>query len=209
VDVRQSRDRTMVVRDRVGQLCLVAGFLLFAHAQWIQFQATGRVTGLSYVLLMLLVATMAIIRRPAKAVAVSWPSRAAATVGTYGSLLLRPGGVALVPDWLTVTLTGVGITIVTLGLISLRRSFGVVAADRGVVQGGMYQVVRHPLYAGYLLSHLGFVLASPTGWNLAIWLLTDGAQILRIHYEEELLSRDPQYVRYQSHVRWRLLPGVY
>ena len=199
----------MMIRDRAGQICLVAGYLLFAHAQWTQFQTTGQVTGLSYVLMMLLVVTMAVIRRPAKAVAVSWPSRVAATVGTYGSLLLRPGGVALAPDWLTATLTGVGITIAILGLISLRRSFGVVAAHRGLVQGGMYHVVRHPLYAGYLISHIGVILASPTGWNLAIWLLTDGAQILRIHYEEELLSRDPQYVRYQGHVRWRLLPGVF
>jgi hypothetical protein len=209
VDVRLSRDRSMIVRDRVGQACLVAGYLLFAHAQWTQFQTTGRVTGLSYVLLMLLVATMAIIRRPARAVAISWPSRVAATVGTYGSLLLRPGGVALVPDWLTVTLTGVGITIAILGILSLRQSFGVVAANRGVVVSGMYHVVRHPLYAGYLISHFAFVLASPTAWNVAVWLLTDTAQILRIHYEEELLSRDPQYVRYQSHVRWRLVPGIY
>ena len=209
MNVRLSRDRTMMVRDRVGQIFLVAGYLLFAQAQWAQFRVTGQVTGLSYVLLMLLVVTMAIIRRPATAVAVSWPSRVAATVGTYGSLLLRPGGVALAPDWLTAMLTGVGITIATLGLISLRRSFGVVAADRGVVQSGMYQMVRHPLYTGYLLSHVGVILASPTAWNVAIWLLTDGAQIVRIHYEEELLSRDPQYVRYQSHVRWRLLPGVF
>jgi protein-S-isoprenylcysteine O-methyltransferase Ste14 len=199
----------MHLRDRIGQAALALGYLAFAHAQWRHFQATGHVTGISYVALMLLVVLMAVIRRPARSVAASWPSRIAATVGTYGSLLLRPGGTPLAPDWLTAGLTSVGIAIAILGLVSLRRSFGLFAAHRGVVENGMYQVVRHPLYAGYLMSHVGFILSSPTPWNVLCWLMTDGAQLARIHYEENLLSQDPQYVRYQHRVRWRLLPGVF
>lgn len=197
------------LRDRVGQLALVCAYLLFAEAQWRNFRITGHITGLNYVALMLLVVTMAIIRRPATSVATSWPSRIVATIGTYGSLLLRPGGIPLAPDWITVALTSVGIGIAILGLVSLRRSFGLIAAHRGVVEDGMYQVVRHPLYAGYVLSHIGFILSSPTPWNLVCWLMTDTAQIARIHYEEQLLSQDPRYVRYRHRVRWRLVPGLF
>ncbi len=209
---RRPTSRAVVLprfRDRMGQVALVAAYLMFAEAQWRNFRVTGHVTGVSYLLLMLLVVAMAAVRRPANSVATSWSSRLAATIGTYGSLLLRPGGQPLVPDWLSAALTSVGIAIAILGLISLRRSFGLLAAHRGVVEGGMYQVVRHPLYAGYVMSHLGVILSSPTPWNVVCWLITDSAQVGRIHYEEQLLSEDPQYVRYQRRVRWRLVPGVF
>ena len=93
--------------------------------------------------------------------------------------------------------------------MSLRRSFGLFAAHRGLVETGMYHLVRHPLYAGYVLSHVGFILSSPTLWNLACWVAIDSSQLARIYYEEQLLSRDPQYVQYQQRVRWRLVPGVF
>ena len=45
--------------------------------------------------------------------------------------------------------------------LTLRRSFGVVAANRGVKASGPYRLVRHPMYAGYALTHVGFLLAGP------------------------------------------------
>jgi protein-S-isoprenylcysteine O-methyltransferase Ste14 len=83
-------------------------------------------------------------------------------------------------------------------------------AHRGtIVQGGIYQIVRHPLYAGYLWNHLAFVLAYSHLWNIAVWLLSEGAQMIRLRYEEQLLSSDPAYIDYRQRVRWRVLPGVY
>jgi protein-S-isoprenylcysteine O-methyltransferase Ste14 len=93
--------------------------------------------------------------------------------------------------------------------LTLRRSFGCVPAHRGLVRGGPYQFVRHPMYAGYALSHVGILAMNPTALNLACYLLGDGLQVPRILAEERLLSRDPRYRDYQARVRYRLIPGLF
>ena len=54
---------------------------------------------------------------------------------------------------LTALISTVGLLFVIAGKITLGRSFGIVPANRGVV-AGPYTLVRHPIYAGYLLSHI-------------------------------------------------------
>lgn len=196
------------VRDRAGQVVLVVLFLIFARSQWLDYQRTARSTGLVYLALLLLVVVMTISRRPPRDLATIWPARIAAVVGTYGSLLFRPGGDALAPSVLTVLISSVGLTIAILGVLSLRRSFGVVAAHRGIVDTGIYRWIRHPLYAGYMLNHLSFFLSAPSTWNFALWMVTDVAQVFRILYEERLLGADPEYARYLTRVHWRLFPGI-
>ena len=51
--------------------------------------------------------------------------------------------------------------------VTLGRSFGLLPAARGLVTSGPYRVVRHPIYLGYLITHLAFVAANPTMWNVA------------------------------------------
>lgn len=197
------------LRERIGQATLTIFFFLSASAQWSNFQQTGRVTGLIYMTLMLLVVAMTILRRPAGNVTASWMARIVAVLGTYAPLLFRPGGVPLVSDSVTAIFSLVGVATAIAGVLSLNRSFGVIAAHRGVVERGLYRVMRHPLYAGYIISHVGFFLSAPTVWNLVLWMLADSSQLARIHYEEQLLSRDPQYLRYRERVRWRLFPGLF
>lgn len=91
----------------------------------------------------------------------------------------------------------------------LGRAFGIVAANRGVREIGPYRFVRHPMYAGYTLTHIGFLLAMPTLLNAAIYTLAFILQIVRIGREERVLMRDPAYVALAKRVRYRLLPGVY
>lgn len=196
------------MRDRVGQFVLVILFLSFAHSQWSDFQRTGHLTGLVYLVLLLLVVVMTISRRPPRDLSNAWPARLVAVVGTYGSLFFRPGGEALAPSALTVLISSIGLTIAILGVLALRRSFGVVAAHRGIVDTGVYGWIRHPLYLGYMLNHLSFFLSAPSTWNLVLWLVTDVAQVFRILYEERLLGADPEYARYLSRVHWRLVPGI-
>jgi hypothetical protein len=43
-----------------------------------------------------------------------------------------------------------------------------VAADRGLKTGGSHAVVRHPIYASYLLIQSGYVLQSLSLRNLAV-----------------------------------------
>ena len=93
--------------------------------------------------------------------------------------------------------------------LSLGRSFGIVAANRGVKTNGLYLAVRHPMYLGYFLTNTGFLLSNPTGWNASIYVTWAACQFYRISVEEQLLSDDAAYIAFKTRVRYRLLPFVY
>ena len=95
------------------------------------------------------------------------------------------------------------------GKLFLRRSFGIAPANRGIKRDGVYRFVRHPIYAGYLFTHIGILLVMPSLVNLAIYAIGWWAQILRIDAEEALLGQDPDYRDYMQQTRWRLIPGIY
>ena len=81
--------------------------------------------------------------------------------------------------------------------------------NRGVKITGAYRVVRHPMYAGYLLVHIGVLAVMFSPYNLAVYAIGWTAQILRLLAEERLLGEDPTYRDYMAQVRWRLIPGVF
>jgi protein-S-isoprenylcysteine O-methyltransferase Ste14 len=106
-------------------------------------------------------------------------------------------------------ISGVGLLIVVASKMALGRSFGLVPANRGVVVRGPYGVVRHPIYLGYVISHVAFFLAQPTLWNAAVILIGDGTLIVRALMEERVLSGDAAYASYCRRVSWHLVPGVF
>jgi protein-S-isoprenylcysteine O-methyltransferase Ste14 len=125
-------------------------------------------------------------------------------------LAARPGGepiAGLETLWATLQLVGWGLAVVCIS--TLGRSFGLVAANRGVVTRGPYRLVRHPIYSCYLLTQTGYVLENPTARNVAVILATVAFQLVRIRTEEECLVQDPEYAEYRGSVRWRLIPRVY
>ena len=69
--------------------------------------------------------------------------------------------------------------------------------------------MRHPIYLGYLITHTGFLLANPAGWNLFALAAADVALMLRAVREERTLMQDEAYRRYAERVRWRVVPGVF
>ena len=75
--------------------------------------------------------------------------------------------------------------------------------------GGAYRYVRHPMYFGYMISHIGFLLLSPSLWNLAVYAVGWACLILRVTFKERLLSEDAAYQDFKRSVRYRLIPGVY
>ena len=95
------------------------------------------------------------------------------------------------------------------GLSGLGRSFGIVAANRGLKVGGPYRIVRHPIYAAYLVGWAGYALASPTLRNMVVLGVSILFQLLRISSEEALLSRNEAYLDYADRVPYRLVPGIY
>lgn len=133
-----------------------------------------------------------------------------AMAATCAPLLVRPSpGWPLVSPTPAVMLMLVGMLMQVYAKLVLGRSFGMVPANRGLKLSGPYRIVRHPIYAGYLLTHTGFLLLNPSVWNLAAYVVAYSLQIPRLLAEERLLSRDPSYVEYSDIVRYRLLPRIF
>lgn len=190
---------------------LVAGlFLAFAYRIGVDFLETLRVTGLLLLASESLVVLLTVARRRAVVVDRSWDARLITAVTLVGPPLLRPGETtSIVPEALAASVLACGLLIVVAGKVSLGRSLGIVPANRGIVCRGVYKFVRHPIYAGYLVSHAAFLASHLDLWNAAVLVVTDASLLVRAIYEERTLSRDQEYVNYQSRVRWRVLPGVF
>jgi protein-S-isoprenylcysteine O-methyltransferase Ste14 len=156
------------------------------------------------------VALFAVIRRPSQNLSMRLGDWLLAITATAAPLLIQPG-YDLVPALapLGVVLMLAGNVVQLLAKLSLRRSFGVAPANRGVKQDGLYRLVRHPMYAGYLLVHLGVMVLMPSLFNLMLYAIAWWAQILRLLAEEALLSQDAAYRDFSAKVRYRLLPGLF
>jgi protein-S-isoprenylcysteine O-methyltransferase Ste14 len=189
---------------------LVGGlFFAFAWRLLDDFMATNRTTDLLMVIGEALVVILTCLRRPATVVDRRAIVRLVTTVSMMSPLLMIPGkGAPLVPESQAALLVAIGLVVVVAGKISLGRSFGLLPANRGVMEHGLYRVVRHPIYLGYLITHVPFLAAHPSAWNLTVLAVGDTALIIRAFYEEQTLVRDPQYARYCKTVKWRLVPGL-
>jgi protein-S-isoprenylcysteine O-methyltransferase Ste14 len=155
-----------------------------------------------------LTALFTLFRRPGLAAATLY-AWAISIAGTCSPLLVAPGGLTLLPPGLALSLMIVGLAFSIAGKSMLRRSFGIVPANRGVQRGGAYRIVRHPIYAGFLLTHVGFLAANFAAWNVSVYAACWLAMILRIAAEEQMLSADPAYRLYAGQVRNRLIPGLW
>ena len=108
-----------------------------------------------------------LLRRPTDLLSLKLGDWLVAVVGTCAALLVRPSAPAIDASiGLVLMLLGTGVAIASK--LALRRSFGLVAANRGIKVGGLYGLVRHPMYAGYIVSHLGILLMWPSLWNVGV-----------------------------------------
>jgi protein-S-isoprenylcysteine O-methyltransferase Ste14 len=196
--------------DLVARAVIVVLFSIMTIRFAVDFFATGHITGLLLVVSELLVVVMTLIRRHAASVDRSLRARVLATLSMMGPPLLRPNAFpAVAPEALTAGLSIVGLLVVIAGKVSLGRSCGLIPANRGVVSTGLYRVVRHPIYVGYVVTHVAFLAAHPSVWNATLLLTTDLALASRALCEEATLATDPAYRVYQSRVRWRVCPGLF
>lgn len=84
--------------------------------------------------------------------------------------------------------------------------------ERGhrVVSSGPYGWIRHPGYAGGLLTYLGTPLLLDSRWAYIPTALTLIVLIVRTHLEDTTLQEElPGYADYARRVRYRLLPGIW
>jgi protein-S-isoprenylcysteine O-methyltransferase Ste14 len=192
--------------DRAEQVVLVLlwvvllGRVLASHNGYAPLLLLSETTVLVFVL----------IRRPTLAISRNAGDWMLAITATAAPLLIRPEGPPLL------NMAPLGVALVLAGTfwqasakLTLRRSFGVAPANRGVKVAGPYAVMRHPMYAGYLLAHIGNLVLFPSLLNVIIYAIAWWSQVLRLLAEETLLSQDDAYCAYCQRVRWRLVPGLF
>lgn len=194
------------VLDRIEQVAVALLFVWLVQRVW--------VSGNPFAPLLLVaefsVLVFVLIRRPTEAISVRLGDWLLAITATCAPLLIQPG----VDLWPQIAALGVGLVLLgncgqIWAKLFLRRSFGIAPANRGVKKDGPYRFVRHPMYAGYLIAHIGVMVLMPSLFNLTVYIVGWWAQILRLKAEEDLLRQDPAYAEYMGQVRWRLIPSVF
>jgi len=196
--------------DILSRAVIIVLFSFMAVRFGADFLQTARLTNLLLLISEMLVVALTVLRRTAATVDRSMRARLLTTMSLLGPPLVQPGHVSpMLGQAITVTASVIGLGIVIAGKVTLGRSFGLMPANRGIVCTGIYRVVRHPIYLGYLITHVAFVFANPSAWNLSVLSIGDAALLLRAVCEEQTLARDTRYQEYQQLVRWRVCPGLF
>lgn len=153
-----------------------------------------------------------------------WDRVLAPLVGIGGALVPLVAGLDARFGWsapFSVWVTALALAVVIAGygiaswaLIENRFFSGVVRIqlERGhhVVSSGPYAAVRHPGYAGGLLSYLAIPFLLDSWWALVPAVLLMGALVVRTRLEDAVLREElPGYADYARRVRYRLVPGVW
>lgn len=121
------------------------------------------------------------------------------------------------PLWLIVigfTLISLGYALAVWALVENRFFYSVVCirTDRGhvVCDSGPYRYVRHPGYAGTILSLFGIVLALSSAWSLIPAAVASIITVTRTVLEDRALREElPDYPDYAQRVPYRLIPWIY
>ena len=116
----------------------------------------------------------------------------------------------------TAQLIGVGLSLAgarqldVWDLSGLRQAFGrAPSARHELTRSGLYGLVRHPIYLGWVL--MVWPAAMMTGTRLVFAAVSTVYLLVAIPFEERTLRRDfgPAYDLYARDVRWRLVPYLY
>ena len=202
-------EKYRALTELLARASICALFTFLSVNLFRDFLNTGRVTGLLLLASEFLVVVLTFVRRPASLVDRSFRAGVVTMVSIASPFMLRASNDGLLPDIATAGLSVVGLAVVIVGKLALGRSFGLVPANRGVVIGGPYAIVRHPIYTGYVITHVAFFLAHPSGWNAVLVVMADVALVLRALVEERVLDGDSQYRAYCQRVGWHFVPGLF
>ncbi|MCU0708148.1 MAG: isoprenylcysteine carboxylmethyltransferase family protein [Pirellula sp.] len=207
------RARVMDGVEKCIIIGLYSSFLIALSGSMVGTLSTGRGLVIGDAMLLItetIMVVLVLLRRSAKDLTLQPGDWAIALTATCLSLLARPSPHA--PQWydaIGAVLTIAGLCTQLAAKLTLGRRFGLVAANRGICSSGPYRIVRHPIYMGYVMLHLGFFILNPSLWNLTVFTLLYSIKVPRILIEERLLARDAEYRSYMEQVRYRLLPGVF
>lgn len=186
---------------------LTALWLIFAIAHVVNFNNTGKISVLAFAAAETVIALFFLLRTQPKSISNKPVEWLVAASGTFFPLLLRPEGEVVTPiaEWGLI----IGSLIQIAGVISLNRSFAIVPALRELKTTGMYRVVRHPIYLGYLVTFSFYLASNFSLPNLLVFSASISLLVARLYLEEQHLGQTPEYRSYWAKVRWRLIPFVF
>jgi protein-S-isoprenylcysteine O-methyltransferase Ste14 len=112
-------------------------------------------------------------------------------------------------DQLRAVLGVAGMLIAVPAMATLGRSFSLTPQARALTTGGLYRVVRHPLYLGETLNVIGLTIVVGSVAVVAALVVVVACQVVRATLEERLLRRTfPGYDGAFGAVA-HLLPGIW
>ncbi len=104
-----------------------------------------------------------------------------------------------------------GLLLVALGQAQMGASWrmGIPAGAPPLVTGGLFGVVRNPIYAATEVMFIGVALVTPSPWSLALCAALAAVLALRARVEERhLLSAHGENFRHYAARVGRLVPGL-
>jgi protein-S-isoprenylcysteine O-methyltransferase Ste14 len=153
-----------------------------------------------------------------------WDKLMAPLVGLGGGLVPLVAGLDVLFDWsptfslpvkiVSLVIILAGYALGSYALIENRFFSGMVRiqTDRGhqVVSSGPYRWMRHPGYAGALLTYLATPLFLDSRWAFLPAVFFTILLVIRTGLEDRVLQDELEgYRDYARRVRYRLLPGVW
>lgn len=125
-------------------------------------------------------------------------------------LQLPPAELSNVWEAISSAMVIAGMVLSIWSLATLGRSFAILPQARGLITGGPYRLVRHPLYFSEQIAGIGILLQYRMPWSAIVFAAGLALTISRIGFEEAILRKAfPDYQRYAQRVSWRLIPRLY
>ena len=121
-----------------------------------------------------------------------------------------PLGVQMI-GWILLVVAGVFVWQVMMTNAYL-SSWARIQNDRGqeVVQEGIYQHIRHPMYLGIIVGFMGIPLVLSSWWSMIPSVVIVGLFVYRTYGEDRMLIDGlAGYAEYTKKVKYRLLPGIW
>jgi len=119
------------------------------------------------------------------------------------------------PFWLEIIgfiIMGVGFYIIHLSTLQNAYASKVLDIREGqqLIDTGLYDHIRHPLYSGALGMILGIPLGLGSWWAIFPAIISIFGLIYRIKFEEQMLITGLEgYKEYRERVKYKLIPKIY
>ena len=142
-----------------------------------------------------------------------WPGSTVVAGLDYGRLHLSPS-IPLLVRLIAMLAFAFGLAFSVWAMVANKFfvKFVQIQTDREhtVITNGPYAYVRHPGYAGSLLSFISLPVALDSLWALLPASLGLSLWVVRTYLEDRTLLKELDgYGQYASRVRWRLVPGIW